>query len=182
MNSYANLGGKPKSLALPADDVLELHASRLLLLIKYCGVKNRKINGLTKLAKLDFFVRYPGFFYEISEYLKKECERKYQSVESRMVRHHYGPWDKRYYHVIGFLESRELVKVTKIKGAYDFTLTDTGSMKALSLAKNEAFWEIVDHMKVVKKLLGRKNGSQLKNLIYEVFKDEVKERRIGDSI
>lgn len=55
MKSYSKMGGYPESLAMPADEVLELHAARLLLLIKLCGVKGEKISGLTKLAKLDFF-------------------------------------------------------------------------------------------------------------------------------
>ena len=170
------------SLALPADDVLELHASRLLLLMKYCGEKGKRIGGLTKLAKLDFFVRYPSFFSVIACHLGKDHNDEYKSVESKMIRHHYGPWDKRYYHVISFLESRGLVQVAKSKNTFEFTLTEVGEEKTNSLVESGTFNDIIGHMKKVKKIVGRKNGSQLKNLIYEVFKEEVKERKLGDSI
>ncbi len=182
MNSYSTIGSRPLSLALPADDVLELHASRLLLLMKFCGVNGNKIVGLTKLAKLDFFVRYPSFFSVIADHLGDDHSSKYRSIESTMVRHHYGPWDKRYYQVIGFLESRGLVQVTKSKNTFEFILTEVGEGKITSLVKSGAFKEIVEHMTNVKRTVGRKNGSQLKNLIYEVFKNEVKERKLGEYI
>ena len=182
MNSYSTIGSKPRSLAIPADDVLELHASRLLLLIKYCGVKGNKIIGLTKLAKLDFFVRYPDFFSAIASYLGDSINTNYNNIESRMVRHHYGPWDKRYYHVIGYLESRGLIQVSKSKNTFEFVLTSIGENKVKPLVESNAFFEIIEHMKNVKKTVGKKSGSQLKNLIYEVFEKEVKDRKLGDSI
>ena len=61
MKSLSRLGTRPASLPLAADDILEFHAARLLLLIHVCGTAGR-IDGLTKMAKLDFFTRYPDFF------------------------------------------------------------------------------------------------------------------------
>ena len=51
------------------EDFTELHAGRLLLLIYLVGQGSRKIKikSRTKLAKLDFFLRYPS-------YLKKAIE------------------------------------------------------------------------------------------------------------
>ncbi len=61
MKSLNRIGQCPVSLPLSADDILEFHAARLLLLLSVCGVSGR-IDGLTKMAKLDFFARYPAFF------------------------------------------------------------------------------------------------------------------------
>ena len=33
-------------------------------------------------------------------------------------RHHYGPWDKRYYHVLAHLEAKHLIKVVKVKKTF----------------------------------------------------------------
>ncbi len=63
MKSLKNINDLPAGVPLAADDLLEFHAARLLLLFKVCGVAGR-IDGLTKMAKLDFFVRYPQFFNE----------------------------------------------------------------------------------------------------------------------
>ena len=61
MKSINHIGFAPVSLPLSADNIVEFHAARILLLISVCGTGNR-IDGLTKMAKLDFFVRYPDFF------------------------------------------------------------------------------------------------------------------------
>jgi hypothetical protein len=60
MKSLNRLGARSVSLPLSADDIVEFHAARLLLLLSVCGVAGR-IDGLTKMAKLDFFARYPDF-------------------------------------------------------------------------------------------------------------------------
>ena len=62
MRSLNRVGAQPRpAWPLAADDIVEFHAARLLLLMEICGVKGR-IDGLTKMAKLDFFSRYPDFF------------------------------------------------------------------------------------------------------------------------
>jgi hypothetical protein len=181
MKSVRALGRIPRSLPLSADDITELHAARLLLLFHHCG-SGEKIEGLTKLAKLDFFVRYPSFFERVARYLGKAISAACDQAESPMVRHHYGPWDKRYYQVLAFLEARGLITVQKHGCAYDFTLTELGQEKAKTLSKSQPFAPLIEQMKVVKKLLGRKNGTQLKNIVYEIFDEEVKQRRLGELI
>jgi len=182
MKSYSKMGFYPESLAMPADEVLELHAARLLLLIKLCGVNGEKIRGLTKLAKLDFFVRYPDFFSEVARYLGKGVAVENTQVESSMVRHHYGPWDKRYYHVLAYLEAKGLVNVVKNKKAYEFVLSNIGKEKSAMLEESESFRELAEHMKLVKSTLGNKNGSALKDLVYKVFEKEVADRKLGEVI
>src|SRR5687767_8626239 len=99
MKSIINLTDVPAGVPLTAEDFIEFHASRLILLISLLG-DNGSITGLTKLAKLDFFVRYPDFFRRASEELSHKRKGLQTTVESAMIRHHYGPWDKRYYHVL----------------------------------------------------------------------------------
>lgn len=181
MKSVRTLGYSPTSLPLSADDIIELHAARLLLLLHLCGF-DQKIEGLTKLAKLDFFVRYPSFFEQAANYLGKNIKVENNDTESLMVRHHYGPWDKRYYQVLAFLEARELIKVQKRGKTYEFVLTELGQEKAKPLSKAKQFSPIAKHMVAVRKLLGRKNGTQLKNIVYEIFDEEVKQRKLGEII
>ena len=80
------------------DQSPELHAARLLLLLDafaedgQCGA----IEGLTKLAKLDFLLRYPVMLeraleakgYSIRDVQLEDHERL--SVESQMVRYRLG--------------------------------------------------------------------------------------------
>ena len=181
MRSARSLGRTPTSTPLAADDITELHAARLLLLFHVCGSAD-KIEGLTKLAKLDFFVRYPDFFERIAQHAGKETAASSGYTESPMVRHHYGPWDKRYYQILAFLEARDLITVQKVGRSFEFELTTLGKDKAKHLKKAEQFSELVSQMAAVKKLLGRKNGTDLKNLVYAVFDAEVKQRSMGEYI
>ncbi len=181
MKSIRNLADQPASIPVFADDVLEFHAARLLMLFKICGTGGR-IDGLTKMAKLDFFVRYPRFFDELCESLGETVGSHVASVESSMVRFHYGPWDKRYYQILGYLESRNLIKINKITKQYCFTLTDSGQSVAKKLESDPAFAGLGEQMKRVKKVLGGKAGTTIKNLIYKIFDEEIAKRSFGEVI
>jgi len=181
MKSLRQLGNQPVSLPLLADDVLETHAARILLLLKICGTKG-EIDGLTKLAKLDFFVRYPQFFAKVAKHLNKPLAVPSETTESVMVRHHYGPWDKRYYQVLPYLEARGLIQVRQQGNAYVFCLRDDGKRAAEELQKKSEFRTMTDQMKLVKGLVGRKSGTALKELVYEVFDAEVAQKQLGEVI
>jgi len=181
MKSLKNINDIPAGLPLAADDLLEFHAARLLLLFKVCGVAGR-IDGLTKMAKLDFFVRYPQFFNEACKALGLQPESTETTVESSMIRFHYGPWDDRYYHVLAFVEATGLLEVTKVKNAFTLKLTDKGQAAANQILAEPSYASLVEQMKRVKKALGGKAGSSLKKLIYTVFEKEVGQRNLGETI
>lgn len=179
VKSLNRLGTRPVSLPLAAEDVVEFHAARLLLLLLVCGVSGR-IDGLTKMAKLDFFARYPDFFDAAKGAILDHSKAK--AVESAMVRHHYGPWDKRYYHVLAHLEAKDLIQVSKEKNAFRLSLTQTGHDRAKRLAASPSFFELVARMKEIKKTFGSRTGSSLKDMIYRIFDEEVGKRRLGELI
>src|SRR5579872_7279082 len=86
------------------EDDDNLHFGRLLVLLStFVGKDERgSVEGLTKLAKLDFLLRYPVNLERAlqvragkgKEARVEEYERK--SIESSMVRYRFGPWDFRY--------------------------------------------------------------------------------------
>lgn len=181
MKSIRNLSNQSASLPLMADDILEFHAGRLLLLFKICGVKNR-IEGLTKMAKLDFFVRYPDFFSVACKHLGKEHEVLPSPIESEMVRHHYGPWDKRYYHVLAYLEGRGLIEVCRDGATIVLSLSPKDDEIAGQLSKQPAYEYLTSHMHSVKQALGARKGASLKKMIYELFDQEVAKLSMGEAI
>ncbi len=185
MRSLNRIGDSPASLPLSADHIVEFHAARLLLLIRFCGISDR-IDGLTKMAKLDFFTRYPDFFDTAAATKPKDAGtptiKTNKSIESAMVRHHYGPWDKRYYHILAHLEAKHLISVKKEGKSYRLELTDLGREKADILSKKTSFVRIVERMREVKKAFGKKSGSFLKDLIYRIFDEEVSRRKLGEVI
>jgi DNA-binding PadR family transcriptional regulator len=182
MRSILNLWDYPAGRSLVSDDITEFHAVRLLLLLAFCGA-NGHIDGLTKLAKLDFFVRYPQFFNKVSSYVGQVIQSSTVVVESKMIRYRYGPWDKRYYDILSYLRSKDLIAVEKDKkGAFRFQLTESGIKTVTEIAELSEFNSLIDQMKKVKKFLGAKSGSALKNLIYEVFEEEVAQRPLDEVI
>lgn len=176
MKALRHHASRPAGRALLADDVVEFHAGRLVLLLLICG-QNSKIRGLTKMAKLDFFIRYPDFFALVNGQHGRGAP-----VEAAMVRHHYGPWDKRYYHVLAFLEARDLIKVTRPGKAVHLVLTKSGKVAAKALVGAEAFADLVAHMRVVAAAFSGRTGTELKTLIYATFGEEVSDRPLGHII
>lgn len=187
MKSIKNIDKTAAGLSINSDEIIEFHAARLLLLISMCGNKSKdndghSIEGLTKLAKLDFFIRYPSFFNRISKYLQKGMEIESEEVESKMIRFHYGPWDKRYYQVLPYLEARGIIKIEKNNKQYIFSLTKLGEDLAKQLRNNKKYDDLVRKMKVVGKTFRNTSGSRLKDLIYEVFKSEVVNKNLDEII
>lgn len=187
MRSLANLGNRPAGDPLLADDILELHAARLILLIAICGTRKKgtgtvRLDGLTKLAKLDFLTRYPDFYDKLADYMGVDSKAPLRGVESSMVRFHYGPWDDRYYHILGYLEARRLLIVDKDGLTFRFGLTSNGVQIASQISNNDAFSDLTAHIKQVRALVGKFTGTKLKETIYEVFGKEVADRKLGESI
>ena len=156
MKSFAYIDSIPPSLPLAAEDITEFHSARILLLLQHCGTGSR-IEGLTKFAKLDFFVRYPDFFAAATG--SSENTLRTKAVESAMIRYHYGPWDKRYYSILSNLEARGLI-TTQLKGkAVNIRLTKEGLQRAKSLSEMSSYEPLTERMKSVKKAFGLKSGN-----------------------
>jgi hypothetical protein len=168
---------------LPSDENLAYHAARLLVVIFLCGKpqsKNGKlpaIEGRTLLAKLDFFVRYPSYLERARELLKPainpdlEMLQESQTVESRMIRFRYGPWDHLYYVVIAYLIGKRLVDVERGRGIEIFRITTAGITTA----------NIVKRAQLAYTLFNNYSGSRLKTFIYDHF-PEIVARNLGDTI
>jgi hypothetical protein len=156
------------------------HEARLLLVIDGFTTRRGGIAGLTKLAKLDFLLRYPvmlerlisegfpdeGWSAEISP---SEAERL--AVESRMIRYKYGPWDDRYYGMIASLAARGLVEVSDGRTRV-LRATDAGRSAAQQLAQEEPWRLIAQRVRFLRRNFNL-SGSRLKNAIYSNLPDVV---------
>lgn len=165
------------------DDFVELHASRLLLLILGASEKTRKgvhsINSRVKIAKLDFFLRYPSYLEKALKILISEGKLKgdtkvsadsLHSIDPSMIRYHYGPWDKKYYNILNFLVAYNLISVKKNERGVDtFSLTKEGEEKAKILCTRENYKEIKDLSAIIGTIFGDWKGTTIKNFIYQHF-------------
>ncbi len=164
------------------EDYPELHAARLLILLYKSGVgkKYKTIKSRTKLAKLDFFLRYPLYLKKAAtlkgkeeELNKLEPELKIP-IEPSMIRYFYGPWDNRYYLIINYLVMRNLLKVKKDNSNVDnFIITDKGIEIVEVLLKTQAYIGLKKVVEFISILFKNMTGNQLKNFIYENFPEIV---------
>src|SRR5258708_38403763 len=129
------------------DDDDNLHLGRLLVLLSaFVGkAETGSVDGLTKLAKLDFLLRYPVNLERALEVRAgrgvdaklEEYERK--SIESSMVRYRFGPWDFRYRRFLNTLVARGLVSVSTEGRTIKIFLTGAGRNAAGELVRAAEF-------------------------------------------
>jgi hypothetical protein len=151
----------------------EYHSARLLLLIESVSRRSGSLDGLTKLAKLDFLVRYPNMLrrllvedsVDISAVDGTDVLPASEAVESRMMRYKYGPWDNLYYPLVGSLISRGLLESIEGRGSVTLRPTASGSAAASALRELSSWAEMaercelaVDHFNL--------SGNALKERIY----------------
>ena len=158
--------------SIAAEQTHELHEARLLLLMLQAP---DAIEGITKLAKMDFLLRYPRYLERL---IKKERRRpvavpmhefEKDTVESKMIRFRYGPWDTRYRTWIGLLCSKSLI-TAHIEGANKVMLaiTEKGRAIAAQIAALPEYENIAARAALVCNITKNLNGTRLKDLIYEV--------------
>jgi hypothetical protein len=152
------------------------HEGRLLILINAFsqGEQSEGIRGLTKLAKLDFLLRYPTYLQRAllargrSTRAVNLKDFETRSVESRMVRYRFGPWDHRYPEMLRRLSARGLVTVTKDGRTVIMRSTAAGSALAGELSKTATFDDVTDRAGALHTHLDL-TATGLMKFIYETF-------------
>lgn len=170
------------------EDNYDIHSARLLILLKaFAGKEGDKmINGLTKLVKLDFLLRYPVYLeralqaVQASSSAVKVLDHERKSVESSMIRYRYGPWDPRYRRFINLLVGKGLLTVELKKRTIKIGLTATGFEKALTLSKKKEFADIESRAHLLKKHFDI-GATGLKDFIYDTF-PEIVSLELGEEI
>lgn len=173
---------------LDLDNNYELHLARLIILISSLSGKNKKeIKGITKLVKLDFLLRYPMVLERALEKIGVSKEdlliqaHERNSVESKMVRFRYGPWDHRYYQYLAILESKGLISAKINDKTIEFAITGKGIGVADELSKNDKFGDFTSRSKIVNSHLGKLSATKLKEMMYELV-PELHDMKFGEAI
>jgi hypothetical protein len=162
------------------DQSSDLHAARLLLLLAAFADDDGStaIEGLTKLAKLDFLLRYPVML-ERALKIKGRSIRDVQledherySVESAMVRYRFGPWDHRYREILNMLVAKGLASISVEGRKVVISATESGKHYARELEKSELFVSYVRRAKLLKAHFDL-TATHLMRFIYEAFPEVV---------
>jgi hypothetical protein len=168
----------------------DFHIARLLLLLAgHAGnrEKNKPMEGLTKLAKLDFLLRYPNCLERAlaasqlspSEADVSDFERT--TIESKMIRFRYGPWDHRYRRWVSLMAARNLVEVGVAGKTVQIWLTPAGHDVVHLLSADISLETMAKRAGIVAKRFGTKSGSGLKDFVYQTF-PELMDMKWGEEI
>lgn len=147
--------------------------ARLLLLIEAFSRGSKSLEGRTKLAKLDFFLRNPKYLHRALR-IKGRLDAlvtlpdPIDDIESGMVRYRYGPWDPSYYSILGSLIGKKLVAAVPIKRGIGYKVTQKGREVARTIQTEPTWKDISTRIEIIHKNLDWQ-GSTLKNFIYENF-------------
>lgn len=148
--------------------------ARLLVLIAAFSGRQEGLQGRTKLAKLDFLLRYPEFLERALLDRGAEPEvaamatTERNPLEQRMVRYRYGPWDPSYFALLGSLIGRRLVEVIPYNRGLGYRATPDGRSLAKALGAEPAWSEIKERADLLKKHFDL-SGSTLKDMVYRLF-------------
>lgn len=158
---------------------LAYHQTRVLLLVSAVSSTDghaRKLDGLTKLAKLDFLIRYPGLASVVLPSLVGNADRMHlpetevlqpTDVEDPMIRYKYGPWDDRYYPIIGSLVGRSLVRYVRGRqGSVALAPTPAGKKLAAEVAALPQWRAVQARCEAIAEASAGLTGNALKELIY----------------
>ncbi|HVB45639.1 MAG TPA: hypothetical protein VNF47_23435 [Streptosporangiaceae bacterium] len=183
----------PEDLALLRED-LAYHQARVLLLIDAVAAAQGhqgKVDGLTKLAKLDFLLRYPALAPAVLDRLNAADPRLRlptdlaadpADVEAPMIRYKYGPWDDRYYAVIGALVGRGLLRyMAGRRGSVALAPTRAGREFADNLAAADEWSDVAERSKAIAESSAGMSGNALKTLIYQRLASFM-DRQLGEVI
>jgi hypothetical protein len=172
----------------------DFHLARLLILLRSADARKRTtetktqaVEGITKLAKLDFFLRYPTYLERALKRLEQDTkvlaieERERTSIEATMVRFRYGPWDARYRRWLGLLNARGLVTLHLRGNTVMIGLTESGREVADEISTRSSFDILSQRSNIVLKALGGMGATKLKDFTYTVV-PEITSMKWGEEI
>jgi hypothetical protein len=147
--------------------------ARILLLINAFTTRTKSLEGRTKLAKLDFLLRYPSFMQRAlairtSNQVMEVTSEEQHNIEGRMIRYRYGPWDPSYYAILGRLIGKGLVETVSNQRGLSYRTTERGNQIAKALAKEDSWLETNVRVKLLKQNFNL-SGNTLKDFIYQHF-------------
>lgn len=158
------------------DTAPDLHAARLLVLIATFSAKGPgdAVEGLTKLAKLDFLLRYPVMLERALAAKGRSTrdvrlnDHERQSVESEMVRYRFGPWDHRYREFLNMLVGKGLVAVSMEGRKIVIAVTERGRQLASELSASPQFEDYARRSSLLRRHFDVQ-ATSLMRFIYETF-------------
>ena len=165
----------------------EFNEARLMLLLRAAagaGRSQKPLDGIMKLAKMDFLLRYPNMLARaldaIAETKRSASkaaaaipEEDRDTIEARMIRFRFGPWDPRYRRWLSILVAKGLAHVYHEGRTVKILLTEKGKDLAEQLANTEVFASLAKRAKVVNFAVGGMAPTRITSFVYKIVPELV---------
>lgn len=169
-------------LAAAVENSDEFNEARLLLLLEAASRKGeiaKPFEGIMKLAKMDFLLRYPNMLVRalnvIGETKKSALaaaaaipDEDRDTIEARMIRFRFGPWDPRYRRWLSILVAKQLVSVYREGRTVKIQLSQKGRQVAEHLANDEPFKPLAERAQVVNSAVGNMSSTKITAFVYKI--------------
>jgi hypothetical protein len=167
----------------------DAHVARLILLLDAAAGRSgtKPVAGIMKLAKIDFLLRYPNCLERVLESTHVAAEEariadhERLSIEAKMIRFRYGPWDSRYRRWIALLVAKGIAHTYITGRTVNIVITPTGREVANTLAHAPDLADLAARSKLIHRAVGGMSATRLKDFIYETF-PEILDMRWGAEI
>ncbi|MNK76461.1 hypothetical protein D3C87_960300 [compost metagenome] len=165
-----------------------LHMARLLLLMAAVSGRGVKpVDGITKLAKLDFLLRYPTCLERALHAVGQNADTaivqpfERSTIEAKMVRFRYGPWDPLYRRWLALLVAKRLVHVSAHGRTVILHTTELGRNAADTLAQDSALGDLAQRARLIGAAFGSYSGKALAAFFEQTF-PEIESVKWGERI
>jgi hypothetical protein len=172
-----------------------LHEARLLILLKVAAGKGKHpdpVDGIMKLAKMDFLLRYPNILERALQAISEQkptakkaaaaiTDDEKHTIEGRMIRFRFGPWDTRYRRWLSIMAAKQLLTVAKVGRTVHIQLTDKGQKLASQIASLNEFSDLEKRADLVRFAVGNMPSTKLMKFVYKIA-PEIVDMKWGDSI
>lgn len=162
-----------------SDEFNEARLLLLLLAVTGRGENPQPLEGALKLAKMDFLLRYPNMLERALRALGQDNQRARQAaaaipeqdkntIEARMIRFRYGPYDLRYPRWLSILLAKQLAYVYSHRNTVKICLTKQGKSVAETLAQTPEFKPLAERAESVRLAVGDMPPQKVTDFIYQI--------------
>lgn len=156
---------------------------RMLMLMYTFAGRNEtgKIEGITKLAILDFLLRYPVALDKALE--KLECQgnktidkkrfklQSYEinSIDAKMMKFNFVPWDFKYRRIVYILKAKDLIHIDTDGKKIVLAITAKGINTSKKIKNLKDYEYLIARCSIVKTVFGSWSKKKLIDMIYSTF-------------
>ncbi|MBZ9688443.1 hypothetical protein G9F72_019115 [Clostridium estertheticum] len=156
---------------------------RMLMLMYTFAGRNQtgKIEGITKLAILDFLLRYPVALDKALEniesqgnktiYKKKFKLQSYEvnSIDAKMMKFNFAPWDFKYRRIVHILSAKDLIRINTDGKKTVLVITSKGIDTSNKIKILKDYEYLIVRCSIVKTVFGSWSQKKLIEMIYSTF-------------